>query len=308
MTNFVPGWAAYPVIACSLAITLGLLLWKLKSLRGLTLMGPWWWIVIAVVSIASVETLIHFHADYAARPLSEPLRFIALTSLFTPLISLLGAKRPQDGAWHFVVASLWAILALPAAETLFLQRGQALEVYDARCWFLLALIVISALNIGLVRWWPAALLIALAELLTLAEYLPWLRASAVATQASEDRIAAGCLLLLAATVLAAFGIPRQRSVPPWDRLWLAFRDSFGALWAIRIAEQINQVAGQQQWAFRLHWQGFRNIRGEPLSESPFEQQPVLAQVVENLFRRFVNAAWIERHLGRPLADYKPAKR
>jgi hypothetical protein len=118
-------------------------------------------------------------------------------------------------------------------------------------------------------------------------------------------MAVGCILLALGTMLLLARVPRPGNVPPWDRLWLAFRDSFGALWAIRIAEQINQVAEKQQWSFRLRWAGFREIAtGKALAQSPFEQEPMLAQVVENLFRRFVNAPWIEARLGRSLAELK----
>jgi hypothetical protein len=303
--NSLPELFNYIVILIALSIALILLLWQRKAVRGLTLSGPWWWSLIALLALGAVETLIALRADFATPGVSEPLRFIALTSLFTPLMSLMGAKRPQDGAWHFIVVSLWAILALPAAETLFLQRGQALEVYDARCWFMLALVVISALNLGLVRWWPSAVLIALAELLMLAEYLPGLRASLLVEQSPSQRMAIGCCLLAVGTVLLFARVPRLGKVPPWDRLWLAFRDSFGALWAIRIAEQINQIAEKQQWSFRLRWAGFREAAtGKALEQSPFEQEPVLGQVVENQFRRFVNVPWIEERLGRSLAELK----
>jgi hypothetical protein len=48
------------------------------------------------------------------------------------MLAVLGAKRPQHAAWSFVVLAFWGILALPAAETYFLQRGQRREMGDAR--------------------------------------------------------------------------------------------------------------------------------------------------------------------------------
>jgi len=300
-----PDALAFPLTAASLATALGLLAWRRNSVRGTTLAGPWWWSVIALALLAAVETIVALNRNYADASISEPLRLVALTGLFTPFMSQLGAKRPQDRAWHFIVLSLWAILALPAAETLFLQRGQALEVYDARCWFLLALVAVSAANLGLTRWWPSALLIAAAQMLTLAEYLPWLRDSAVADWPSAERIAIGSLLLAIAAGLPCLRIPRRRNVPAWDAHWRDFRDSFGALWAIRVAEQVNQSAEQHDWPFRLRWNGFRLLSNDrPLAESPFETQPILAQVMENLFRRFVDEDWTRARLGKPFAEWK----
>ena len=305
--NILPAWANFPVTIGAIAIGLVFLLRQWRELRGLTLCGPWWWCVVVLMAIAGVETLVAWAPGFGDSAVSEPLRFMALTGLFMPLMSLMGAKRPQHNAWHFIVISLWGILALPALETLFLQRGQALEMYDARGWFLLALVIISALNLGLVRWWPSALLIAAAEVLMLAAYLPGVRVSVVAQWEPTGRIAWGCILLATALAVMQWQRHRQRasSVPAWDRLWLDFRDGFGALWAIRIAEQINQVAEQQQWSFRVKWGGFRSTgSGEPLTQSPFEQRPALGQVVENLFRRFVDRPWMEARLGRSLDDLK----
>ena len=53
-------------------------------------------------------------------------RFAAAVLSFAPTMALLGAKRPQNGAWQFVVITLWAILALPAFEVLLRGRGEAL--------------------------------------------------------------------------------------------------------------------------------------------------------------------------------------
>ena len=103
---------------------------------------------------------------------AEPLRFIAAVATFCPSISLLGAKRPQDGMWNFIVLTLWGMLALPAAEVFFLQRGQTLEVNDLRAWFLWGLIVTGTVNLLPTRMWLYGLLYGCAQTVLLAEYLP----------------------------------------------------------------------------------------------------------------------------------------
>ena len=40
-----------------------------------------------------------------------------------PVMSLLGAKRPQYGVWQFIVGSLAAVLALPAVYAVLIHPG-----------------------------------------------------------------------------------------------------------------------------------------------------------------------------------------
>ncbi len=64
---------------------------------------------------------------------AAPARYIAAMSTFSPIMALLGAKRPQDRGWQFIVATLWAILSLPACE--WLLFGGVAEIHPARFWF-----------------------------------------------------------------------------------------------------------------------------------------------------------------------------
>jgi hypothetical protein len=96
----------------------------------------------------------------------------------------------------------------------------------------------------------------------------------------------------------AYGWPRRlrdtTAGSAADRVWLAFRDAYGAVWALRVMERINQTARQTGRQERLGWQGFTehwNPFGDP---SPDPSDP-LAVTVRMLLTRFVSTAWIERH-------------
>src|SRR5262245_61888771 len=102
-----------------------------RGLRQTTIIATWWWGFGGVVTTAGVELLASQQVVANEATLSA-LRLAARMLLLCPTISLLGAKRPQAGAWNFVVVSLWGVLALPAAEALFLNSGQPLEIHGFR--------------------------------------------------------------------------------------------------------------------------------------------------------------------------------
>ena len=98
-----------------------------------------------------------------------PLRFAAAMATFCPLMALLGAKRPQDRAWQFIVFSLWIVLSLPSFE--WLLFGGVAEIHPARFWFLVVLTLIGATNGLTTRYWPSGLLFAGGQLALLVPFL-----------------------------------------------------------------------------------------------------------------------------------------
>lgn len=259
-----------------------------------TLTGPWCWSLAALGAIGAIEGLI---AGGAIRQTAEAWRFAAAVGVFSPWMSLIGAKRPQDQPWHFIIASLWAIQALPAAEALFLRPGQPLAIIDFRAFFLMLLIGLSLLIHLPTRFWLAALLAAAGQLLLLWSYLPFDTHPPTAFQ-----VVGATVFFLAAALVALLLVRRPPTAQAFDRLWRDFRDSFGALWAARVMERVNASATMYQWPVRLTWSGFR--AAEDLSRVA-EIPPSIAQDVQrvliNLLRRFVSHAWIEQRLQQPVS-------
>src|SRR5262249_36481088 len=146
--------------ACGVALVAGLaiLLSQRVQIRQTTLIAAWWWALGAMVAWAGVELAALFSPS--AGSVIAPLRLAAHSLSFCPIIAVLGAKRPQHAAWNFVVASLWAIIALPAAEIFFLHRGQQIAIGDARGCFLWILIALGPINYLPTRFWLASLLLA----------------------------------------------------------------------------------------------------------------------------------------------------
>jgi hypothetical protein len=287
-----------------------ILLVQLWSQRGSTLVIPQAWtnFCFAVLTICMFVGLawpnVSRTSDYRA------WAFVAACGTFCPFVAMVGAKRPQHTAWSFVVVTLWGLLALPAAEVVFLQPGQRFEINAFRSWFLVALLFAEAVNFLFTRFWFATLLLLLSQVVLLAPYLP-IQVPSVAEIGELGRITIGFGSLAAAMVVAkiASGEVLRATQSRFDRLWFDFRDSFGLFWALRLMERVNDTAKQAGWDFDLGWGGFRTKQDfAPLGELPAEIEQPLRNTLAGLLRRFVSDEWIAERLDRkPLTTKSEVK-
>jgi hypothetical protein len=277
--------------------TCGLLFRTRRFVKDTTLVGPWYWmqgslcvmggahLVVALANRGVNNGSVADSTGWQAAVL-----FAAAASSFCPLMSLLGAKRPQDRGWHFVVLSLWAILALPVVESLVLRHGQMPDVRGARSWFMLILIGLGIANSLPTRFWFPAILFGGGQLLMLASSLPFVREL---VDRSPTIIGFSCCAM-ACIVAPWLAVRKCKANGSLDGVWRDFRDAFGLLWGLRVAEQINIAARSSNWPLKLRWRGFVDERGAALefSSLPEATRKSLLQVVENLLRRFVSREWI----------------
>ena len=204
-------------------------------------------------------------------------------------MALLGAKRPQDRGWQFIVLSLWLVLALPSFE--WLLFGRIHEIHPARFWFLVILVGIGTLNGMATRFWPSSLLYCLGQMVLIAPYLP---ANSAMLFDSAGPLLALCLMTAAWALLAA-GWPRAvGNVTRLDRVWLDFRDAYGAVWSLRVAERMNASAASYKWPVTLGWRGFHRRDTHLQSE---EVPAAVEESLRGLLWRFVSPEWIDARLG-----------
>ena len=277
-------WLKYIFVAFAIAILLGTRRYR----SGTTLVAPGRWALAALLAVTAVEFAID--CGYLNSSRAAAWRYLSATSTLCPGIALLGAKRPQNRPWQWVVASLWLVLSLPAIQTLAMGKTTALDIHPARAVFLDGLILFCAANSMVSRYWPAVLIVVAAQLHVLNP--SWIALS----KTVGGSLLSGPILLSAATLLAFALHFRRRSTQPLDAVWFDFRDWFGMVWALRMMEQINLVAQSNQWDVRLRWSGFHGADGSRNWDLPAEQQRVLRQSLQNLLRRFVSAEWIAARL------------
>lgn len=283
-----------------------------QQLYGTTLMAAWCWSVLAILSIMIVETLVNLRVDWLSPSRIGPLRYLAAIVTACPIVALLGAKRPQHRAWQWIVLSLWVVLAMPAATALFFSQ----PTFDPGIlwsWFLLILVVMTSTNYLPTCYWPAGLLAGASQLCLLSKQLPGGRHLVRALDLQRSPwIATAALALLLLAVIVVQWISRTRRtwnpnlVTPLDHLWRDFRDSYGALWGLRVADRLNATAKSHRWNIDLRWNGFRqpgdrstDTAGNP-PDIPPEITTPFEQIFASLLRRFVSIEWIDQRRVRPL--------
>ncbi len=242
------------------------------------MVGPWCW-TLGALGFSILGSVYLAMLEAPDRSVKEAIVFTMATLYFCPMISVLGAKRPQDGGWHLVVASLWCILVLPAAEALAIHRGGQMQIQDARAWFLWILLAIAWLNYIFTRFVPVATLCCVAMAVWLAPWLPGLRWEIAPT----FRSGMAALMLLVAALLV---VPCRRWKAdlghPLDEAWIDFRDTYGITWGLRVMERVNGACRHAAVPACLEWDGF-HVR-EPLTR---EQNDQLQASLMGILRRFV---------------------
>ncbi|MDG2385310.1 MAG: hypothetical protein P8N76_26810 [Pirellulaceae bacterium] len=282
-------WASAQLALIFGSLGIFLVLTRLPRLQGTTLVAPARWIMLSLLVVSFTETAI----GWLAPPSASTWRYLASISTLCPTMAVLGAKRPQDRGWQFIVASLWLVLALPAAQDLAFAGGTVFSLHPTWEWFLLLLIAIGCSNQLPTRFGIATLLVTAAQIVLLGGQLPFLQSW------NWQRWHWLALpMITGAIALAWLQTRKQRTASGWDQVWTDFRDQFGTVWALRVMERMNHATRMHDWKARLSWRGF--LATEHSGETPNPTQQKLDKEMEvsfrTLLRRFVSPAWIDSRL------------
>ena len=289
---------AVPWLAAGLsAASAGVAYFGFRRLRDTTLAAPAVWGVIAAAGVGGVELLVALGLAGDGTLALSLWRYAAAVGTCMPIAAVLGAKRPQDRGWQWVVVALWMVLLVPAAQAALAPAGHRLELFAAWKLLLAALMAMGLLNYLPTRHWLAALLATAGQACLVWEYL-----FDAADVRQAVRVALGQALLLLALAVAAAGSRRRRTprsspqplagaMEPLNYRWLNFRDDWGAFWALRVMQRINQSAELGDWPVRLDWSGFQPLdKGEIAAASPpiLDQQRLakIEQTLDAVLRRF----------------------
>ena len=252
--------------------------------RGTTLLAVWGWSVAAILALllASVE----FANSASPVVTTSPLRYLAAVLGLSPIVALLGAKRPQHHAWQLIVGSFVALMLLPAGEGLLFGTGRVPELHVTRQVLLLGLVGVGTANYLPTRYALPACCYAAAQLALLAPFVQVLRSfdGPNSLVIAETTVAAAAIL--------AWCVSRwRRSGAEITAPWLTFRDVYGLAWPLRVAERFNTTAAAQAWGVRLGWNGLEPPE-QSAAETAFSTE--MAGNFDSLLRRFVSREWIAR--------------
>lgn len=252
--------------------------------KGTTLVAPAAWAVGSLAILGVVDLMVATNLALSSATL-DAWRYLAMTSVFCPLMAVLGAKRPQHRGWQWIVLSLWVVLALPVGEAVLLWNGGTLDIGPFRQWMIVILVVVGLGNYGLTRFSLATVIAAGGQLALFYPSLPIVGGPNVSTWSW------GIWLISAAIVLAWWQTRRAPTGDSWDGLWIDFRNAFGLVWGLRVMERINATSRICDWNVELGWYGFQ-------TEVPFgESAGELERTFRTLLRRFVSPEWIKAHHG-----------
>ncbi len=296
-----------------------------RQTQGTTLRAPVAWAWLAWMGLLLGEWL----ARQSAAGPAAAWRQIAAVGTFCPAMAVLGAKRPQDSGWQFIVASLWLVLALPALQALAFSPTGLLDPHPAWRGLHVLLLIVAATNYLPTRHGVTVLLACLVQWRLLHIAAPG------ETTSWYDRplfLLAALLTLLVVTAVRERRAARELEVARrhqdspeasyllgWDRVWIDFRNAFGCVWALRVSERINHAARQSDAGIELTWQGFARrpaglqeaARAAAHKASPETQaltspgmSPIRPEELSELevtavqmLRRFVSPEWIEARRG-----------
>jgi hypothetical protein len=256
--------------------------------RGTTLAAPAVWTVVSSLSLAAVEGFLLLRGD-DIDPLTASLcRYAAGVSTTVPLMAVLGAKRPQDRGWQWIVLSLWIVLLVPAAQAVA-SRSAQLDLFTAWRWLLGALIAMTVLNYLPTGHAASAMLLAIGQSMILWPYLSGSHGSQALRFMGLGAIVAAALLSLYVQrpnrmIVAKSPLGRQ------NERWRAFRDGWGAFWGLRVLQRVNQTAELSGWPGRLEWWNGLVLDHEGAGDGDgklYEQtdEPI-EQAFDSLLRRF----------------------
>jgi hypothetical protein len=290
-------------IAVPFAMATIVLIHALWRARGTTLLAPliWCalsWATLAIALVVTCQAPLSVHSICRDGPI-----LLAAASTFCPIIALLGAKRPQDRAWQFIVTSFWLIAIWPVTQGALLYPDEPIQIPTFWRWLYGAILVVEVVNYLPTVFCAAVALAVCGQVLLLLAFWEGLQ-----HPLSADDMLPAVFFAAAATVLTSLlwrwrDIRRTARNWTWDRLWLDFRDDFGLVWGMRLLERVNSLARTAGADVMLGWRGFyRPLAAvkppqSPLCESTLDGE--LAKIepgIRNLLRRFVSDAWIDQRL------------
>jgi hypothetical protein len=218
------------------------------------------------------------------------LDYLAGITTVAPFVALLGAKRPQDRAWQWIVAALVGLLIFQDLRSWSIDPTASPALHPAWRWLLGGLVIVQWINYLPTRQAAAACLASLAQACILAGNLPFL------SERSSWTFPVGFALLSLAVLVAAVSQRRQcRSADPFQDAWLDFRDAYGTLWALRIVERVNSLTLGQAYDLPLTWHGFVPVESaETASENvpPSGKVAPVHRALRSVLSRFVSTNWL----------------
>lgn len=304
------GWVA---VFFSAALFVRLLAAR-RPLQGTTLIAPWAWCLAATLGMGGVEFWAIVSEPSPSAFSLASARYLAAVGWLCPMVAVLGAKRPQNRAWQWVVLALWCVMCLPVFQAMAVGMESTWELPGAWKGFAAALIAMTFLSYGPTRHFLSALFAVAGQLGSIGPFA-WPEVWA----GTANGPAWGLGLLCTSAWLVRRSPWRATSstagAPTRDALegrWRSFLDGWGAFWAVRLAARLNQTAELQDWPVRFGLRGLvarrrTSVAAESRADRSLALQPRDAETLAPETRTQISAGldgalWRFERLAQRVAD------
>lgn len=256
---FGTGFQRLPVTwALAIALVFALrnlgLAWRV--LAGTALRPATVWAMLAV--LFALFAVVSSDSAAPGRPRQGLFAHLAFLATLASLVSVLGARKPGESAWAILCGLFLAIGLLPMLEGIGLAKRfdvlDRLRSESPWTYFFVLVIIAGAGNYLPTRFGLPALILG-----TGLGY--HLRLLWTPEGRAEWRGEYWYILPWALAVSIALGAVMARRHREFEhpvafhKFWIPFRDAWGAAWALRVLERVNQTAARNGWPERLTWFG-----------------------------------------------------
>jgi hypothetical protein len=273
------------VLGPALVVAIILLAIARGKVAATTLAAVWTWAAVAVAVVGGVEIGVALPGiGGSSSDWSHAARYAAAVLALCPTVAMLGAKRPQDRAWQWVVASFLTVMMLPAARAYLLPGGDGVTLHAVPGTFLLVVVAMGVANWVATRFALAAVLGGAAQMLLVAPYTPLAPLFSDVPFAPPDAAMVGI-----AAALLSCQLPKRtkEDADASERLWLDFRDQYGLFWAARVMARMNAAARAHRWPASIHW---RRVEVDAAIDE--HARSAFTRSLRMLLRRFVSTSWL----------------
>lgn len=258
----------------------------------------WNWMLAALLSLLmhSIVNIPQLNCDEA---LISAAAYFAATMLLTPLVTILGARRPGISAWHwFVVLPMVVVLQWPAISQLSGNHWRA--PFELSAPSMMGIVVVLIMSAGTFLGTRSMIFAALYS----SGIVVLLMSVTDLTTAKTGITSLGAVLVFIALWMTRRNLIRNlRQIHSSDNssqriraVWSLFGSLHGFAWTRRVQDRINQFAPRERWTVQLTSTGFEHTEHDVAEESTDEElkQPVDAFIW--VLARFADETWLRQTL------------
>jgi hypothetical protein len=263
-----------------------------------TVRQAWTWMVVALLAVL-LHSILSLPVLRMKEAIVSGMAYFAAIMLLTPLVTILGARRPGIFAWHwFVVLPMIVVLQWPAVSQLY---GNQFRVpIELSAPLLMGVVVVLVMSVGTLLGTNStcfALLYAAGIAILLASAAKGAAVQSPVTRFSPILFFAAIwifhrnLRLQTARLRKASGASLQTKA-----ILDLFAMLYGFAWSRRVQDRIRQFAARERWTVRLTSAGFERSDGSTPTDDEL-QKPLEAFIW--VLARFGDETWLRRVLNSP---------